>query len=153
MTLTELLTRLRETDRDAALVFRADGAPISGGYHVTELKAAKITGIDCGGRISEWTEASLQLLDGHGGEHMKVGKFVGILEHSLKTVENLSDAPAHVEFALGNAGLRRYEMAEVGSDAAIAEVRLEETRAMCKPAEYGIRRASDPKSPKQSRCC
>lgn len=75
MKLNELLAHLKTTPSASALVFSTEDGDIGSGYHVTEFKHAKVTGIDCGGRVSEWVEASVQLLDGSGGSHMAVGKF------------------------------------------------------------------------------
>lgn len=134
MTLTDLAETLKTLDANASLVFSTPNAVIGGGYHVTELKVLNITSIDCAGRTSDWREAALQLLDGSTGEHMKVGKFLGILEGSLRKVDGLSDAPVHVEFAPNNAGLRRFEIGAVRHTQDKVEVALSETKATCKPA-------------------
>lgn len=154
MTLTDILTGLAKHNADAALIFSTEASEIAGGYHVTEVKAAQLTSIDCGGRLSHWTEASVQLLDGRFGSHMKVGKFQGILAQSLSVVEALRTAPVHVEFAPGNQGLRRYEIASVESDAASVTVRLREGRAQCKPAAgHGVAPVPDTKRRSETRCC
>lgn len=137
MTLNEMLSQLKEKDPNVALMFLTEDERIGGGYHVTELKSANITSIDCGGNVAAWTEASLQLLDGDEGTHMRVGKFVGILEHSLRKIRPLRDVPAHVEFSPGNVGLRRFEMEILETESSKAEIRLSDTSAACKPAASG----------------
>ncbi len=135
MTLNELLDQLKSIPANAALLFVTEQGEIGYGYHVTEFKRSQIAGIDCGGRKSEWMEASMQLLDGSGDKPMRVGKFIRILDHSIRQLAGLGRAPVHVEFAPGNIGMRTYEMTppELVGDRVL--VRLDENRALCKPAQ------------------
>ena len=52
MTLNDLADQLANVRADMPVVFETDQGPISGGYHITELPFADLTGIDCGGRLS-----------------------------------------------------------------------------------------------------
>src|SRR5947209_19672939 len=48
--------------QDRPLVFvNVDGDTIHGGYHLTEIKAAKFDTVDCGGQKNRWTETIMQL--------------------------------------------------------------------------------------------
>lgn len=154
MTLNDLLKTLKTMTPQAAVVFSTQEAVIGGGYHVSELKAARITSIDCAGRTSEWNEAVVQLLDGPGGAHMSVGKFVRILENSLSKLEALKDVPALVEFAPGNAGLRRFSLDIKNNTADRVDIQLSDEKAVCKPAFAFAGRAGDhgAKAP-ANRCC
>lgn len=138
MTPQELLDALSTLPPDAPLVFQTDAGPIRGGYHVTEWRQNQIQSIDCGARKSGWTEAILQLLDGSGGRHMTVGRFVTILGQSIRHVDGLADSPFQVEFAPGNAGLRLYrpEAPRQGDEA--VTLRLTESAALCKPAQQAL---------------
>ena len=134
MTLNSFLESLNAAPSTASLVFSTDQGDVGTGYHVTEFKHAKITGIDCGARVSEWVEASMQLLDDKQGSHMKVGKFAGILQKSVVQVAGLGEASTRIEFAPRNDGMRTYEMdvPEIRGDTVL--VRMHEIRAVCKPA-------------------
>ncbi|MGI9394843.1 MAG: DUF6428 family protein [Boseongicola sp.] len=139
MNLNTFLSSLSSMPADAPLVFATDLGEIGSGYHVTEFKHANITGIDCGARRSEWSEASMQLLDGHEGDHMKAGKLARILELSLGQVPGLGAAEFHVEFAHRNQGMRKYfaDKPELKGDKVY--VQMDETTAVCKPAsEMGV---------------
>lgn len=151
MTLSDLVATLKTQDPQAPLVFATPDAEIGGGYHVTELKVLNITSIDCAGRTSEWREAAVQLLDGRVGEHMKVGKFVGILENSLRKVQGLGDAPAHVEFSPNNEGLQRYEIKFGAPSKDQVLIRLATAQATCKPASVFKQRSKAVAT--NSRCC
>ena len=134
MILNDLIDDLSGLPDEAALVFESSGGPIAGGYHVTELKHATVTSIDCGTRVAEWTEAALQLLDGNGGEFMTVGTFRTILARSVGSVAGLGDAPLHVEFAPGNAGMRIWQLSAPELRDSRVTIELSEDRAHCKPA-------------------
>ncbi|WP_425092776.1 DUF6428 family protein [Tropicimonas sp. S265A] len=147
-TLTDLIADLSAQDPEAAAVFQLDGRDIQAGYHVTELKLARIDGIDCGGRRSHWQEAQMQVLDGYGGKWMRAGKLAGILRQSAEALPGLADAPLSVEFAPGNAHLARYHLGPLGTDAeGRLTLPLVATRAVCKPAEDHALRVGG------ARCC
>lgn len=135
MTPQLLLETLEALPADLPLVFQTEEGEIGKGYHVTELKLAQISSIDCGGRLASWTEAALQLLDGRGGGHMNVGKFAAILGQSVSRVKGLATSPLHVEFAHGNRGMRIYSLSTPLVREGFVSVGLGETRAICKPAQ------------------
>lgn len=137
MTLNEIRAILKQKNPDAPLVFSTTSETIGAGYHVTELKASDITSIDCAGNLLQWTETSLQLLDGAHGEHMKAGTFLGILNHSFAKIEALKVSQTFVEFSPKNEGLRIYEPVLQQTGPEIAEFRLIDARAQCKPSMSG----------------
>ncbi len=145
-TLTDLLTDLKTLDPDLPLVFATNAGEIGGGYHVTELKRAEINSIDCGGTLSAWVETNLQLLDGSGRDHMKVGKFIAIAERSLAAVDGLAEGQLAFEYSPENIGLHRYSAAEIRSLPDKVLLHLSEDRAACKPSL--TRMANQP-----SACC
>lgn len=134
MTLRALDTNLSAFPDQTKVIFETDSGRIGGGYHLTELKLAQVTSIDCGGQMDSWTEASLQLLDGPIGDHMTAAKFRAIISHSLDRIAGLGDVSLSVEFAPQNAGLRLYEIADVQDSDGAAIVALREKTALCKPA-------------------
>lgn len=134
MNLADLSGAFADAPDTTPLVFVTDEGEIGAGYHLTELKFAQITGIDCAARVTEWTEATVQLLDGDGRSHMQLGKFRSILRQSVTTIPGLKDAPLKVEFAHGNEGMRTYEMEMPDVQPDCAMIRLRDSRAMCKPA-------------------
>ena len=151
MTIDDLTAALAALPADAPAVFATDEGPIGEGYHVTELKLARIDSIDCGGRMDGWTEAMLQLLDGAGRTHMSVGKLQGILDQSRRRIEGLGDAPLRVEFAPGNDGLCIYGAPAVAMTGGRAVLRLMPDRAACKLAAEARRAGCC--APAASTCC
>ena len=144
MTPGTLLEILLAMPSDAPLVFKTEQGEIGGGYHVTEWKLSHINSIDCGARRTNWTESSLQLLDGEGDNHMTVGKFRVILNQSVAQISGLASATMHVEFAHRNEEKRIYqiETPELANGAVIAH--LYNTRARCKPAQEAALQGTDP---------
>lgn len=137
-TLKDLLAAIETAPDDAALVFATDGGQIGAGYHVTELKLARITGIDCGKTLRSWSETQLQLLDGHGRAHMPSGVFRKIAAQSVAAIPELQDGPLRIEFAHGNAGLQIHKIDSVEASDTKVTVTLSSEQALCKPAAaYG----------------
>ncbi len=136
-TLARLQADLLKTDAAFPVVFTTPQGGIAGGYHVTELTIADITGIDCGGRQAQWREAGLELLDGAGGAYMTAGKLHAILRQSRMALEGLAEAPLHVLFGHGNGMLGRYEINRVTAQADRLEIGLAPGRARCKPMMAG----------------
>lgn len=135
MTPNDLLTELAALPADAALVFETDNGPIKGNYHVTEWKLTDVRSIDCGANMSTWTEASLQLLDGSGGDHMAVGKFAAILRQSIAKLDGLGASDMQVEFAHNNRGKQIYSAAVPVLEGDQVTIALSDQSAVCKPAE------------------
>ena len=92
MTLSDLQNLLAGFPETAALTFETAQGPAAKGYHVTEFKLSRVTGVDCGGRVDQWQEALMQIMDGYGGKAMSVGKFRAIVDKSLSSVDGLGDA-------------------------------------------------------------
>lgn len=58
-------------------------------YHITEIKQAPITSVDCGGKMNSWTEIILQLLEpaiDNQLRPMKVRKALSIIDVVEKTL-------------------------------------------------------------------
>ncbi len=134
-TFDRLLTDLRRYDESTPLVFTSPEGEIGAGYHVTELRHSKSTGIDCGGNVEAWQEARLQVLDGDGQEHMKVGKFCDILEKSLSKLPELRDVPLLVEVGHGNKNLTLMSLSTPELHKNRLKLPLDDARAVCKPAQ------------------
>ena len=105
--LTAFLRRRAATDQ---VLFEAEGDAVGRGYHLTELRLARISSIDCGGVADAWDEAQMQVLDAPGDTAMSAGKMAAILDRSAAEIEGLAHAPLNVEFSPGNQGLGRYRL-------------------------------------------
>ncbi|MEM9047510.1 MAG: DUF6428 family protein [Pseudomonadota bacterium] len=140
MTPQSLLDDLKILPPDLPVVFRTEAGEIAQGYHVTELKHARVTSIDCAARLSEWSQASLQLLDGDWHAQaivdpaMSARKLSGILSQSIARLDGVGAAELQVEFAHGNAGMRIYRPQRPLVAGSSIVIELADNRAQCKPA-------------------
>lgn len=134
MTPETLLERLSDLPADLPLVFETPAGRIAGGYHVTELKAARVASVDCAARTSEWTDAVMQLLDGRGGAHMTAGKFRAILSHGVAHLPDFATSEIGVEFAHRNVGMRLHEVSAPRLRDGEIAIALTERSALCRPA-------------------
>ena len=127
-------SQLSESDFDRKLIFTTGDHEIGSGFHVTELKLADTRSIDCGANQSSWTESTIQLLDGHGGTHMTVRKFAGIVDQSVRAMPGLADAKLRIEYAPGNVGKHIHHIGAVERADDAVHVTLQNDQALCKPA-------------------
>jgi Family of unknown function (DUF6428) len=149
-TLAKLQAAL-EPHRGKPLIFSYAGRQIASGYHVTEVKAALLSSIDCGGAPEEWHETVIQLWDvpQEGATHMTAGKFMGILAQVTQRLER--GLEGHLFFEVGDSA-RAMQLFTTGSVANLADhiaVDLEPRRATCKPLERGLQLAA----PDDAACC
>ena len=157
------LTRLRaelEAHRALPLVFVYGAKAISAGYHVTEVKAAQLSSLDCGANPESWSETIIQLWDveSDGATHMQVSKFLGILSQVERRVA--LDPEALLIFEAGDSA-SPMQVFTVGSIIAMTdhvEVTLAPRPATCKPRDRGladdfIAAAAISKTAQSKACC
>jgi hypothetical protein len=134
------------------LVFHYDGKPVKPGYHVTEVKVGKFSGLDCGANPEAWTEIFVQLWDIDEGDrsHMQAGKFCSIIRKVSDHVR--LDEPARLTFEVSD-GIMPMQLyrAETPSPAdGIFNVTLHPLAASCKPRDRWLEQQS---AAKAAGCC
>ncbi|RYE12333.1 MAG: hypothetical protein EOP51_31755, partial [Sphingobacteriales bacterium] len=70
-------------------------------YHITEIKQAPITSVDCGGVLTKWTEVIIQLWEPGEKQQeraMKARKALSIIELVEKSLSLEADAIVKIEF-------------------------------------------------------
>ena len=94
------------------LEFRyADNSLVDASYHITEIKLAPITSVDCGGKINQWTEVIVQLWEPSvksNGRSMTVNKALSIIDVAEKALPLDPNAVVKIEF--GNSGFDTRQM-------------------------------------------
>lgn len=138
------------------LVFSFRGEDIRPGYHVTELKAARIDSIDCGGRVAAFRETVVQLLDGRRDAqevHMTAGRFLAIADRSRAALPGLADAPLIFEYGPGNRPALRLAIARIERTEAALRVHLSALHAACRPALEARTAAAAGEAPTADPCC
>jgi hypothetical protein len=136
MTLREFVGHLDGKDR-LDLEFTVSGRKISGSYHITEIKSARIESVDCGGMQNRWTEVVFQLLEpgrDDPSRRMTVGRARKIYDDASRIQTFDHDAEVIFEYEPEGAptALLRVGSIEAGRERAV--VSLESNGTQCKPA-------------------
>lgn len=138
------LRALLEPYADKPLVFHYGGRTIASGYHVTEVKAARLSSLDCGANPEEWSETIIQLWDveEESATHMRAGKFLGILSQVAKRVA--VDDHGLLVFEAGDRAspMQIFTVGAVMARGSHVEVMLAPRPATCKPRERGLEEAA-----------
>lgn len=93
----------------------ADNKWVDASYHITEIKQAPITSVDCGGVMNSWTEIIIQLYEPENGRQlraMKVQKALDIINLVEKALPLIADAIVKIEF--GNAEFDTRQLLPAG---------------------------------------
>lgn len=126
-----------DANPDAPLVFSYGGAPIRGGYHITEVKAGHFSALDCGANPETWSEIFVQLwdIDEDDRTHMAARKFASIVR---KVSEHVAlDGAAKLTFEVSD-GLAPMQLHKASSPVlrdGVLHVDLGPRPASCKPRD------------------
>jgi hypothetical protein len=93
-------TLLQHPDLDLQFQY-AEGTFVDAAYHITEIKQAPITSVDCGGVMNAWTEIIVQLWVPEGEQQersMKVGKALSIIAIVEKMLPLNPNGTVKIEF-------------------------------------------------------
>lgn len=109
-------------------------------FHITEIKQANITSVDCGGKKNEWTEIIVQLWEPEVLENdrsMEISKALSIIELVEKSLSLDYDAQVKIEF--GNALFETKQMLpqefEIKNHELIVKLQADATQ--CKAIDRG----------------
>jgi len=118
----------------------ADNKWVDAAYHITEIKQAQITSVDCGGVVNSWTEVIVQLYEPENSRQlraMKVHKAMNIIDLVEKALPLNGDAIVKIEF--GNAVFDARQLIPNGlladDDNLIVDLRADTVQ--CKAIERG----------------
>jgi len=103
-------TLVQHPDLDLQFQY-AEGKLVDAAYHITEIKQAPITSVDCGGVLNAWTEIIMQLWVPEGEQQerpMKVGKALSIVSIVEKML--LLDPNGTVKIEFGNSEFDTRQM-------------------------------------------
>ena len=123
--------------KDSPLVFYYDGRPVKPGYHVTEVKAAQFSALDCGANPEAWSEIFIQLWDIEEDDrtHMPSGKFRAIIRKVTEHVKLDESARLTFEVSDGVQPMQLYCAAMPTLRAGAVHVELSPRPASCKPRD------------------
>lgn len=118
----------------------AENQKVHPSFHITEIKQAQITAVDCGGKMNAWTEIIVQLWEPNildSARSMKVSKALSIINLVEKTLPLNPNVIVKVEF--GNSQFETRQMLpqdfEIKDDEII--VKLQADKTQCKAINRG----------------
>ncbi|MCC8424939.1 DUF6428 family protein [Mucilaginibacter sp. UR6-11] len=131
----------------------ADGKMVDPSFHITEIKQAVITAVDCGGMVNRWTETIVQLYEPAVNDQersMTAAKALSIINIVEKSLQLDPDGIVKIEF--GNTGFDARQM--LPNDIVINKenllVDLRADTVQCKAIERG---GSCGTNDKNEACC
>ncbi|WP_134090940.1 DUF6428 family protein [Olivibacter sp. XZL3] len=149
----EFRTKLSE-HMEAALQFQyAQDKWVDGSYHITEIKQAPITSVDCGGVMNAWTEVIVQLWEPalrDAQRAMKMSKALSIIELVEKSLPLNPSAIVKIEFGNAKFDTRQLYPGELLSDGENLIVNLIPDATQCKAIGRGGSCGTDEKG---GECC
>jgi len=109
------------------------------GYHITEIKQAVITSVDCGGVKNEWTEVIVQLWvpDGDAGKVMTTDKALSIIGTVERVLPVAGDAMVKVEFGNADFDTRQLLPKTIKLTANELLINLVPDKVQCKAQDRG----------------
>jgi hypothetical protein len=143
---------LRAAQENRLLFIDRDGNSIHAGYHLTELKAASLQTVDCGGQRNHWQETIVQLWvpPEADDDYMTAAKFLQIFDKVRGMIPLDLAAEIRVEYGDENFFPSTYHIRSVMHDQHAARVLLVPPEATCKARD---RRACGAGDHGRQACC
>jgi len=113
---------------------------VDASYHITEIKQAPITSVDCGGVKNTWTEVIVQLWEPENQQQlraMKVGKALSIIDIVEKVLPLDGDATVKIEFGNSEFDTRQMLPNGITVDGENLLVDLRPDAVQCKAIDRG----------------
>jgi len=113
---------------------------VSPSYHITEIKQAPITSVDCGGVKNEWTEIIVQLMEPATQQQlraMKVHKALSIIDVVEKVLPLDVNGTVKIEFGSAQFETRQLYPNEFITDGENLVIDLRPDTVQCKAIERG----------------
>ncbi len=130
-----------QANPDLTLQFQyAEDQWVDAAYHITEIKQAPITSVDCGGVMNAWTEIIVQLwepLNEQQDRAMKVSKALSIVELVEKALPLNPNGIVKIEFGNSQFDTRQMLPKELVASGDNLVVDLRPDSVQCKAIERG----------------
>lgn len=118
------------------IVFTYDGRVTRPGFHVTEVKSAQFSALDCEANPESWTEIFVQLWDvNEDGHCLTAGKFAAIIRKVTEHVALDGTARLTFEVSDGVAPMQLYRAALPDVTGGEVHIALSPRPASCKPRD------------------
>src|SRR5437764_537582 len=130
----EFLSKLRRAPDNQLVFVDGNGHAVHAGYHLTELKAASLETVDCGGQANQWQETIVQLWvpANAGNDYMSAGKFLKIFDKVGGMIPLNSDATIRVEYGDENLFRSTCDVRSITHAEGVTRVLLQAPETTCK---------------------
>jgi hypothetical protein len=130
----EFIAELRRAPENQLVFVDGNGHAVHTGYHLTELKAASLDTVDCGGQANQWQETIVQLwvpanLDNN---YMSAGKFLKISNKVRGIIPLNFDAAIRIEYGDENFFPSTYDVRSITHTEDVTRVLLRAPETTCK---------------------
>lgn len=118
----------------------AENSWVDQSYHITEIKQAPVTSVDCGGKLNSWTEIIIQLWEPGKKQQeraMKVNKALSIIELVERSLTLNPLATVKIEFGNSEFDTRQMFPGEINVQGEDLVVDLRADTVQCKAVERG----------------
>ena len=118
----------------------ADEKWVDASYHITEIKQAPVTSVDCGGVMNKWTEIIVQLWEPGVKQQdraMKVSKALSIINLVEKALPLNNNATVKIEFGNSQFDTRQMYPVNIMSEGENLVVDLRPDQTQCKAINRG----------------
>ena len=118
----------------------AEGKLVNAAYHITEIKQAPITSVDCGGVMNAWTEIIVQLWVPEGQDQqrsMKVKKALSIIDIVEKMLPLNPNGTVKIEFGNSEFDTRQMFPNEISVNGENLLIDLRPDAVQCKAISRG----------------
>jgi hypothetical protein len=134
MKTSDFIKTLRSSPNKSLVFVNDEGTSIHSGYHLTELKAASLDAVDCGGQKNQWKETIVQLWvpEEADDDFMTAGKFLSIHDKVGGMIAIDPGADVRIEYGDENFFPSNYDVDLVTQDDETIRVQLRPPQTTCK---------------------
>jgi hypothetical protein len=152
MKTSEFMSKLRAAPGNQLIFVDLEGHTVHRGYHLTELKAASLQTVDCGGQTNQWEETIAQLWvpSEPDCDYMAAGKFVEIFDKVSGMIPLNLETEIRIEYGDENFFPSTYRVRSVTDNDGVTRVLLERPQTTCKARD---RRECCNVGPPAESCC
>ena len=134
MKTNEFISELRRTPENQLVFVDGNGHAVHTGYHLTELKAASLDTVDCGGQANQWQETIVQLWvpANPDNDYMSANKFLKIFDKVGGMIPLNFNAAIRVEYGDKNFFQSTYDVRSITHAEDVTRVLLQAPQTTCK---------------------
>ncbi len=134
MNTKQFLNEIETQNPNSDLIFSFGNRHVKTGYHVTEVKAASVQSMDCGGQGNTWHETTLQLWapDNSNESYMSIAKFLSIYTKVSSSIAVNEQAQMRVEYGDIGSPAISYVVADIETNETTVTVKLNTPTVACK---------------------